>query len=170
MLIAYHADRMELAGPSTAAAREETMMRSALVACLSLAVLGAASAQTYPDRAVKIIVPVGPAGSYDLLGRLVADELTKRMGQSFVVENRPGAGSVTGTRSVAIAPPHGYTLVVGGLSNIVFNIGLYKNLPFNPQTDLVPVALIMNISYTLVGNKDVPYSTPKELIEAAKKN
>ncbi len=52
----------------------------------------------------------------------------------------------------------------------MFNIGLYKNLPFNPQTDLVPVALIMNISYTLVGNKDVPYSTPKEIIEAAKKN
>ena len=52
----------------------------------------------------------------------------------------------------------------------MFNIGLYKNLPFNPQTDLVPVALIMNISYTLVGNKDVPYSTPKELIAAAKKN
>ena len=147
------------------------LLRRALMAAIAFVLLvPAASAQTYPDHSVKIIVPVGPAGSYDLLGRLVADQLTKRMGQSFVVENRPGAGSVTGTRSVATAPPDGYTLVVGGLSNIVFNIGLYKNLPFNPQTDLVPVALIMNISYTLVGNKDVPYSSPKELIAAAKKN
>ena len=147
------------------------LLRRALMAAIAFVLLvPAASAQNYPDHAVKIIVPVGPAGSYDLLGRLVADQLTKRMGQSFVVENRPGAGSVTGTRSVATAPPDGYTLLVGGLSNIVFNVGLYKNLPFDPQTDLVPVALIMNISYTLVGNKDVPYSTPKELIAAAKKN
>jgi tripartite-type tricarboxylate transporter receptor subunit TctC len=147
------------------------LLRRALMAAIVFGLLvPAASAQNYPEHAVKIIVPVGPAGSYDLLGRLVADQLTKRLGQTFVVENRPGAGSVTGTRSVAMAPPDGYTLIVGGLSNIVFNIGLYKNLPFNPQTDLVPVALIMNISYTLAGNKDVPYSTPKELIEAAKKN
>jgi tripartite-type tricarboxylate transporter receptor subunit TctC len=147
------------------------LLRHALMAAVAFGLLvPAASAQNYPDHAVKIIVPVGPAGSYDLLGRLVADQLTKRMGQSFVVENRPGAGSVTGTKSVVTAPPDGYTLIVGGLANIVFNIGLYKNLPFNPQTDLVPVALIMNISYTLVGNKDAPYSTAKELIAAAKKN
>ena len=147
------------------------LLRRALMAAIAFVLLvPAASAQTYPDHSVKIIVPVGPAGSYDLLGRLVADQLTKRMGQSFVVENRPGAGSVTGTRSVATAPPDGYTLVVGGLSNIVFNVGLYKNLPFDPQTDLVPVALILNISYTLVGYNDLPYSTPKELIAAAKKN
>lgn len=139
------------------------------LAALLLALPTIAVAQNYPDHAVKIIVPVGPAGSYDLLGRLVADQLTKRMGQSFVVENRPGAGSVNGTKSVVTSPADGYTLLVGGLSNIVFNVGLYKNLSYNPQTDLVPVALIMNISYTLVGNKDLLYSTAKELIEAAKK-
>ncbi len=137
------------------------LRRALPIVALLFALPVTAKAQSYPDHAVKIVVPVGPAGSYDLLGRLVADQLTKRMGQSFVVENRPGAGSVTGTKSVVTAPPDGYTLIVGGLSNIVFNIGLYKNLPFNPQTDLVPVALIMNISYTLVGNKDLPYSTPK---------
>jgi tripartite-type tricarboxylate transporter receptor subunit TctC len=145
------------------------LSRALPIVALLFALPVTAKAQSYPDHAVKIVVPVGPAGSYDLLGRLVADQLTKRMGQSFVVENRPGAGSVTGTKSVVTAPPDGYTLIVGGLSNIVFNIGLYKNLSFNPQTDLVPVALIMNISYTLVGNKDLPYSTPKQLIEAAKK-
>ena len=102
---------------------------------LALALIGsAAQAQNYPDRAVKIIVPVGPAGSYDLLGRVVADQLTRRLGQTFVVENRPGAGSVVGTKSVVTSPPDGYTLLVGGLSNIVFNTGLYKNLSFDPRT------------------------------------
>jgi len=146
------------------------ILRRALTTLAALfALTPIAHAQNYPDHPVKIIVPVGPAGSYDLLGRLVADQLSRRTGQSFVVENRPGAGSVNGTKSVVTAPPDGYTLLVGGLSNIIFNIGLYKNLSFNPQTDLVPVALIMNISYTLVANKDVPYSTAKELVAEAKK-
>jgi tripartite-type tricarboxylate transporter receptor subunit TctC len=131
---------------------------------------GAAGAQNYPDHPVKIVVPVGPAGSYDLLGRLVADQLTKRLGQTFLVENRPGAGSVVGTKMVVTSPADGYTLLVGGLSNIVFNAGLYKSLAYDPQADLVPVALIMNISYTLVGSKSLPYSTVAEIIAAAKRN
>jgi tripartite-type tricarboxylate transporter receptor subunit TctC len=125
--------------------------------------------QTYPDRAVKIIVPIGPAGSYDLVGRVVGDALSKRLGQSVIVENRPGAGTIIGTQAVANAPPDGYTLLVGGLSNIVFNAGLYKKLPYDPLNDFVPVALLLNISYTLVGNKDLPYGSVKEVIDAAKK-
>ena len=147
------------------------LLRRALMAAIAFGLLvPAASAQNYPDHAVKIIVPVGPAGSYDLLGRLVADQLNKRMGQSFVVENRPGAGSVIGTKVGDHAPPDGYTLLVGGLSNIVFNAGLYKNLPYNPLKDLVPVALIINISYTLVGSQEVAVQTAKEIIAAAKAN
>ena len=129
-----------------------------------------AAAQSYPDRPVKIVVPIGPAGSYDIVGRLLADQLSKRLGQSVVVENRPGAGTIVGTQAVINAPADGYTLLVGGLSNIVFNPGLYKNLSHNPLTDLVPVALVFNISYTLVATKDLPYATPKEIIEAARKN
>jgi len=81
--------------------------RTALMTLLAALVAAPASsaAQTYPDRPVKIIVPIGPAGSYDLLGRLVADQLTKRMGQTFVVENRPGAGTVVGTKAVVASPP-----------------------------------------------------------------
>ena len=149
------------------------LRRSALilmVAALGMLVPGIAAAQNYPDHSVKIVVPVGPSGSYDLLGRLVADQLTKRLGQTFVVENRPGAGSVTGTKSVVASPSDGYTLLVGGLSNIVFNAGLYKNLSYNPLLDLVPVALIMNFSYTLVGSNSLPYATPKEIIAASKQN
>jgi tripartite-type tricarboxylate transporter receptor subunit TctC len=140
-----------------------------LLAALVLAPASSA-AQTYPDRPVKIVVPVGPAGSYDILGRLLADQLTKRLGQTFVVENRPGAGTVVGTKAVIASPPDGYTLLVGGLSNIVFNAGLYKNLSYDPLNDLAPVALVLNISYTLVASKSLPYSTPKEIIAAAKRN
>ena len=131
---------------------------------------GAAGAQNYPDHPVKIIVPIGPAGSYDIVGRLVADQLTRRLGQSFVVENRPGAGTIVGTKSVVVAPADGYTLLVGGLSNIVFNAGLYKNLPYDPLKELVPVALVLNFSYTLVGSNSLPYKTPGEIIAAAKQN
>jgi tripartite-type tricarboxylate transporter receptor subunit TctC len=130
----------------------------------------ASQAQSYPDHPIKIVVPVGPSGSYDLVARLVADQLTKRLGQSVVVENRPGAGSIVGTNSVINAPADGYTLLTGGLSNIVFNAGLYKKLSYQPLKDLVPVALVFNISYTLVASKSLPYSSVKEIIAAAKKN
>src|SRR5262245_48154256 len=146
--------------------------RTALTTLLAALVVapGSGTAQTYPDRPVKIIVPIGPAGSYDLLGRLLADQLTKRLGQTFVVENRPGAGTIVGTKAVIASPPDGYTLLVGGLSNIVFNAGLYKNLSYEPLADLVPVALILNISYTLVGSPSLPYATPQEIIAAAKQD
>jgi tripartite-type tricarboxylate transporter receptor subunit TctC len=130
----------------------------------------ALAAQTYPDRAIKIIVPIGPGGSYDLVGRQLADQLAKRLGQTVVVENRPGAGSIVGTQSVVAAPADGYTLLVGGLSNIVFNSGLYKKLSYDPLKDLVPVALVFNISYTLVGAKDLPHKTPKDIVDFARKN
>jgi tripartite-type tricarboxylate transporter receptor subunit TctC len=152
-----------------------TMMRSRRTALTTLLVVlvlapGSGTAQTYPDRPVKIVVPIGPAGSYDLLGRLVADQLTRRLGQTFTVENRPGAGTVVGTKAVVASAPDGYTLLVGGLSNIVFNAGLYKNLSYDPLADLAPVALVLNISYTLVGSKSLSYATPKEIIAAAKEN
>jgi tripartite-type tricarboxylate transporter receptor subunit TctC len=140
------------------------------LACAAALPLSQAGAQTYPDRPLKIIVPIGPAGSYDLVGRLLADQLSKRLGQSVVVENRPGAGTIVGTQAAANAAPDGYTLLVGGLSNIVFNAGLYQKLPYDPLNDLVPVALVFNISYTLVAYKNLPYSTPQEVIAAAKKD
>src|SRR3954470_17044252 len=133
--------------------------RLAALAFVSAAIcVGTAKAEDYPNRTIRIVVPTGPAGSYDVVARIVADQLGKRLGQSVVVENRSGAGTIVGTQSVIAAPPDGYTLLVGGLSNIVFNAGLYQKLPYDPLTDLVPVALVFNISYTLVAHKDLPYS------------
>src|SRR5437016_6100876 len=135
-----------------------------------LVVGGAAHAQTYPDRPVKIIVPIGPGGSYDLVGRHLADVLSKRTGQAFFVENKPGAGTVVGTLAAAQSEPDGYTLLVGGLSNMAFNSALYSNLAYNPLRDFVPVALVYRFGYVMVGRKDLPQTTLSDVIAAAKAN
>jgi len=155
------------------AARGNTMNRF----CRSLAwisvlvVFGVepARAQTsYPDRPVKIIVPIGPGGSYDLVGRLLADALSKRMGQSFVVENKPGAGTVVGTQAASQSEPDGYTLLVGGLSNMAFNSALYSKLSYDPLRDFVPVALIYKFGYVMVARKDLPHASLGDIVAAAK--
>jgi tripartite-type tricarboxylate transporter receptor subunit TctC len=133
--------------------------------------VAASQAQTgYPDRPVKIIVPIGPGGSYDLVGRQLADALSKRMGQSFVVENKPGAGTVVGTQAASQSDPDGYTLVIGGLSNMAFNSALYSKLAYDPRKDFVPVALIYKFGYVMVGRKDLPQSKLQDIVAAAKAN
>ena len=92
------------------------------------------------------------------------------MGQAFVVENRPGAGTLVGTQLAARAAPDGYTLIVGGLSNIALNMGLYKDPGYDSLADLVPVSLVVSHSYTLVARKDLPLGSLKEVIAFAKAN
>lgn len=138
------------------------------VALVSLA-FGIAAAQTaYPDHPVKIIVPIGPGGSYDLVGRHLADVLSKRTGQAFFVENKPGAGTVVGTQAAAQSEADGYTLMIGGLSNIAFNSALYSKLGYDPLRDFVPVALLYRFSYVLVGRKDLPQTRLQDIVAAAK--
>src|SRR6202171_4593837 len=135
---------------------------------LSVAV---AQAQTnYPDRPVKIIVPIGPGGSYDLVGRHIADALSKRSGQAFFIENKVGAGTVVGTVAAAQSEPDGYTLLVGGLSNMAFNSALYSKLGYDPLRDFVPVALVYKFGYVMVGRKDMPQTTLADIVAAAKAN
>jgi len=124
-----------------------------------------ALSQAYPDHVVKIIVPTGAGGAYDILGRTLAKKLTEQMGQSFFVENRVGAGTVVGTQAGVTAAPDGYTLLIGGMSNIVFNAGLYKNLPYDAVTGLAPLGLVANYPYTIAVRRDFPASTLKEFVE-----
>src|SRR4029078_1743173 len=148
-------------------------MGRSLAWLLALLVCGVAAAQTqtgYPDRPVKIIVPIGPGGSYDLVGRQLADALSKRMGQSFVVENNRGADPVDGTQAASQSDPDGYTLVVGGLSNMAFNSALYSKLGYDPRKDFVPVALIYKFGYVMVGRKDLPHGKLQDIVAAAKAN
>ena len=140
------------------------------IALALLAPSSTARAQTYPDRPVKIIVPIGPGGSYDLVGRHLADVLSRRTGQAFVVENKPGAGTVVGTQAASQSEPDGYTLMIGGLSNMAFNSALYSKLGYDPLKDFVPVALVYKFGYVMVGRKDLPQAKLQDIVTAAKAN
>ena len=139
-----------------------------IAAALAFGVAAAQAQANYPDRPVKIIVPIGPGGSYDLVGRQLADVLSRRTGQSFFVENKPGAGTVVGTQAAAQSEPDGYTLVVGGLSNMAFNSALYSRLAYDPNKDFVPVALVYRFGYVMVGRKDLPQAKLADIVAAAK--
>jgi len=139
------------------------MCATALLAALVSAWPGGAPAQAYPDHPVRVIVPIGPGGAYDIVGRLLANKLTEQIGQSFFVENRTGAGTLVGTQAAAGAPADGYTLVVGGLSNIVFNFALYQKVPYEPE-DFVPVALVYTFPYVMVARNDLPQKDLAEII------
>lgn len=140
-----------------------------LIGCLLAAAPFTSGAQNYPSQPLRLIVPVGPGGGYDLLARIVAPGLSVRLGQPVVVENRPGAGSLVGTEAAAKAPHDGYTLLVGGLSNIAANAGLYKKLPYDPQ-DFKLLSLSINHSLCLVSRKDLPQSTLADVIAFARAN
>src|ERR1700694_4387142 len=140
------------------------------LAPLALGVAVAQAQTNYPDRPVKIIVPIGPGGSYDLVERHIADALSKRTGQAFFIENKVGAGTVVGTVAAAQSEPDGYTLLVGGLSNMAFNSALYAKLGYDPLRDFVPVDLVYRFGYVMVGRKDMPQTTLKDIVAAAKAN
>ena len=143
------------------------MLRILLVLGCALAATSA-FAQDYPYRPVRIIAPNPPGGGFDLIARVVSQKLAKQLNQQVVVENRTGAGTLVGTEAAAKSTPDGYTLLVGGLSNIAANVGLYKNLPYDPLTDFVPVGMVASYSYALVSRKDLPQQNLRELIDYAR--
>jgi tripartite-type tricarboxylate transporter receptor subunit TctC len=147
------------------------MQRRQVVAAIVFACAAPfASAQAYPAKPVRIIVPQPPGGGFDTVGRLIADRMGKLTGQSFVVENRTGSGTLVGTDAAAKAPADGYTLLVGSVSNLALNPGLYPNLPYDSLKDFEPIGLLVGYSYTLVGRKDLPFKSLPEVLAFAKAN
>src|SRR5882762_8597473 len=130
----------------------------------------AAPAQDYPSRPVRIVFPSAPGGGFDLVGRVLAQKLSEQTGQAFVVENRPGAGTLIGTQLVARSAPDGYNVVVGGLSNISLNMGLYQSPGYDSLADFACVGLVVSHSYTLVARKDLPLANLAEVIAFARAN
>jgi tripartite-type tricarboxylate transporter receptor subunit TctC len=139
-------------------------------AALSIALTTPALAQSYPDRPIKLVVPQPPGGGFDTVARVLAERLAPGLGQPIVVENRPGAGTLVGTDAAAKSAPDGYTLLLGALSNIALNPGLYPKLPYDPLKDFTPVGLAVSWSYTLVARKDLPHKDLGALIADAKAN
>lgn len=142
--------------------------RLLLVAAGALAFSGAALAQDYPTRSVKIVVPFPPGGSNDIIARIVAQKLSERTGQPFVVENRGGAGGNLGAEVVANAEPDGYTLLLTAPPPLTINAELYKNLKFDPAKAFAPVSLVATVPIVLAVNPATGVKNVKELVALAK--
>jgi tripartite-type tricarboxylate transporter receptor subunit TctC len=124
----------------------------------------------YPNRPLRVIVPQPPGGGFDYVARALGDRLAKQIGQSVVVENRPGSGTLVGTDAAAKADPDGYTLLMGSVSNIALNMGLYDKLSYDSLRDFEPVGLAVSYSYTLMARNDLPFNSLKEVVAYAKAN
>lgn len=125
-------------------------------------------AQNYPDKPIRIIVPYGPGGGTDILTRNIADRLSQKLGQSVIVENRPGADGVIGTNVVATSKPDGYTYLMAVDSHIM-NPLLYKSLPYDTFKDMTGVTLIARSPYIFVAKSDQPGNNIKEFVEQTRK-
>ena len=140
----------------------------ARLAALFMVSLAAFAQDDYPNRPVKIIVPFAPGGSTDVVARILADRLGAELKQSFVVENKPGAGGNIGADAVAKANPDGYTLLMGTTGVLAINKYLYKEMPYDADRDLAPVSYTSLITNILVVNPQVPARSVQELVRLAK--
>jgi tripartite-type tricarboxylate transporter receptor subunit TctC len=141
---------------------------------IALALTGAsagplwAQAADYPSRQVNFVVPFAPGGGTDILGRLVGQKLSDRFGKPFVIENRPGAGTVTAAVQVTKSAPDGYTIMMATSGTMAMNPTLYKKLPYEPGKDLILAALICNVPFVLVVNPALPVHSVADLVKLAK--
>ncbi|TFY99863.1 Bug family tripartite tricarboxylate transporter substrate binding protein [Ramlibacter rhizophilus] len=127
-----------------------------------------AAAQAYPEKPVKIVVGFPPGGTNDILARLMAEQLQAKLGQAFVVENKPGAASAIGNDLVAKAQPDGYTLLVSSSGGLTTNPVLMKNLPYNPEKDFEPIALLATFPLVVTVPASLPVKNFKELVQFSK--
>ncbi len=144
--------------------RRRNTIRDLIVASVAVTVAISAPARAeYPDRPVRLIVPFAPGGANDLVARLLANKLSKVLGRPFIVEDRPGGGTVVGTAAVASASPDGYTLLLISPAHTI-NPHINKTLPFNPLTDFTPVAQITRSAYVLVTTANSSITSVRDLI------
>src|SRR5262249_7055617 len=152
----------------------EMIMRSVrksmfLIAAGLLLAAAMAQAQEYPARNITLVVPYAAGGGNDAMARIVADHMSRTLGQQLVIENRGGAGGTIATRAVAKAAPDGYTLVLGGTGTLAVNPTLYANVGYDPRRDFAPVGLIATSALVILVHPSVAASSVPELIALAKK-
>jgi tripartite-type tricarboxylate transporter receptor subunit TctC len=141
-----------------------------ILAGLVLAALAATplKAQEYPARPVTIIVPFAAGGGTDILARMLGQKLEQRFGKPFLIENRPGGGSTTGANAAAKAVGDGYTLLMAPSPTMAVAVSIYKNLPYDPAADFVPLALVAQTPFVLIVNPSLPIRSVADLIKLAK--
>jgi len=147
--------------------RLTALLRFALAAaCVSLC--AAAQAQAWPSKPIRFVIPFPAGGSTDIVGRLIGDKLSQRLGQPLVIDNRGGAGGTTGSDLVAKAAPDGYTMLLGTSSTHAIASSLYSKLPYDSARDFAPVTLLGTATILLVTHPSVPAKSVRELIALAK--
>lgn len=150
---------------------------SRVIAAVAFVWLGSAVAQSqgdaaagYPKQPIKMLVPFSPGGGNDVVGRIVAQKLSQRLGQPVTAENRPGGAGFVAINALLAAPADGYTLLVAPSSVMIFNAALYSKLPYDPLTSFAPITVMAGLSFYLSVNADQPFKTVAELVAWAKAN
>ena len=149
------------------------MMKFHLVAAAFLTLLSnmtQADAQEWPAKPVKLVVPYPAGGGVDPVARLLGQKLAERWKQPVIVDNKPGASGTIGANYVARSAPDGLTIMISATAEVVINQFIMPSMPYNPETDLVPVTLAVRLPFVLVANPSRPYSTAAELVAYARKN
>ncbi len=146
------------------------LMGMAALAGAALNFTTAAVAADYPDKPIKLIVPWAPGGATDVIARLIGQRMGQELGQSVVVDNKPGAGGNIGTATFVREKPDGYTLLMGTSSTNAVNPNLYAQLPFKPKTDFAPVAFIATVPNIMVVPASSPFKSLDDVIQSAKKS
>ncbi|MGJ7497784.1 Bug family tripartite tricarboxylate transporter substrate binding protein [Variovorax sp. RT4R15] len=147
-----------------------SLFPAALLAASAFIAALPAGAQTYPTKPVRVVIAFSAGGTTDILARSVAQKLGEQLKQPFVIDNKPGAGGNIGTEAVVRSAPDGYTLIVNSVGPIAVNQTLYKNLPYDPLKDLVPIVQIADVPNVLVVNPSIPANTFEEFVAYAKAN
>jgi tripartite-type tricarboxylate transporter receptor subunit TctC len=147
-----------------------TQIARGVVTALVLAscVFAPAFAQDYPARPVTIVVPFAAGGGTDIIARLLAQKLEQRLGKSFLIDNKPGAGSTIGATAAARAAPDGYTLLMAPSPAMAMSVSIYKSLPYDPAVDFIPIALAAQTPFVLIVNPSLPIHSVADLIRLAK--
>jgi tripartite-type tricarboxylate transporter receptor subunit TctC len=159
--------------PTRRVSRAESFMRRSAAALAMIAVLAAgapAHAQEYPSRTIRLIVPFPAGGVLDVMGRLIAQNLSAGLGQQVIVDNRPGAGGTLAGRDAARAEPDGYTLLLGSAATLAIGPALFKNIGYDPVAGFLPVAFLANVPYVMVAGPKSPFRSVTDVIAHAKAN
>lgn len=144
------------------------LLRRGLLAALFATLAVPALAQSYPSKAIRVIVPFPAGGGTDIIARVVTNKLSTSLGWSFVIENRPGSGGNLGVDATAKAMADGYTLALGQTSNLAINPTLYRKMPYDSVKDLAPVGLVASAPLVMVVAADSPYKTLADVVNASK--
>jgi tripartite-type tricarboxylate transporter receptor subunit TctC len=151
-------------------ARLTRMLWLPALALIGVGIVAPTIAQDYPTRPITLVVPYAAGGGNDTMARIVADKMSRTLGQQIVIENRAGAGGTIATRQVAKSAPDGYTLVIGGTGTLAVNPTLYANIGYDPRKDFAPIGLIGTSALVVLVHPSVPAKSIRELIDLARKD